>query len=298
MAIKSFLIAGYGYVGSHLKKALRKRYGEAVIITLSRSQAGSNGPVTEIDRHITLDLDEPVEWTGGELPDNPDAIFYLVPPPRTGLEDTRLSHFLSAIRKLRPGKIIGISTTGVYGDCKGAWVNEAFPVHPQTDRARRRVDMEEQLLSWSRHSGTPCIILRVPGIYGPGKVPVERLVRALPVLKETESPWSNRVHVDDLVQACIHAYLYAGQTDIFNISDGNPSTMTDFFMQVADAFDIPRPPVVSREEAREKLSSGMISYLQESKKIDNQKMIQELKVVLRYPDLATGLAACRKDMEN
>lgn len=293
MAIKIFLIAGYGYVGNRLATALRTEYSDAVIITLNRKSGGPDKSGSAIDMHITCNLDQAEQVPEVSLPVNLDAVFYLVPPPQTGQEDTRIRNFLHIMGSHIPDKIVAISTTGVYGDCKGAWVDETFPVRPQTDRARRRVSAENQLLAWAQQSGKICLILRVPGIYGPGKLPIERLLKSLPVLRENESPWSNRVHVDDLVQACIQAYRFGDHSDFYNISDGKPSTMTDYFMHVADTFAIPRPPVIGMAEARKILSGNMLSYLQESKKIDNAKMLRELHVVLQYPDLPSGLAACQ-----
>jgi nucleoside-diphosphate-sugar epimerase len=136
------------------------------------------------------------------------------------------------------------------------------------------------------------VILRVPGIYGPGRLPRERLTRGLPVLREDESPWSNRVHVDDLARACLAAARRGRPGGVYNISDGHPSTMTDYFNRVADASGLPRPPQITAAEARTRMSEGMQSYLAESKRLDNRRMREELGVEPQYPDLARGLAAC------
>jgi nucleoside-diphosphate-sugar epimerase len=135
------------------------------------------------------------------------------------------------------------------------------------------------------------VVLRVAGIYGPDRLPVERLSRREPVLREEESPWSNRIHVDDLAQACVAAMRHGRNGAVYNATDGHPSTMTDYFNRVADAVDLPRPPQVSRVDSRTRMSEGMLSYLAESKRLDNRRLREELGVKLQYPDLASGLAA-------
>ena len=132
----------------------------------------------------------------------------------------------------------------------------------------------------------------MPGIYGPGKLPLERLRKGLPVLREAEAPYTNRIHADDLATICVAALDSDHHNTVYNVSDGHPSTMTDYFFRVADAAGLPRPPVVSREEAQQVLSAGMLSFLQDSRRMSNQKLLRDLRVTLRYPDLDTGLQSC------
>lgn len=219
------------------------------------------------------------------------CVYYFVPPPADGSSDPRLSRFLAALpEQTPPDRIILISATGVYGDCHGDWVDEHRPPAPNSGRGRRRLDAEQTLLSWSAASGVAVAILRVAGIYGPDRLPRTRLEKGLPVLHEQESPWSNRIHIDDLVQACIAAQR-SRPGGIYNIADGHPSTMTDYFNQVADHLGLPRPPTLSLEQARQELSAGMLSYLAESRRLDNTRLRRELGVELKYPTLAQGLAA-------
>ena len=145
---------------------------------------------------------------------------------------------------------------------------------------------------WSEKSVVPIVILRVPGIYGRGYLPEARLRAGEPVLREEESPFSNRIHADDLARACFIAGHHANPGIIYNISDGHPTTMTDFFYRVADVLGIPRPPAITLEQARHQLGEGMLSYLAESKRIDNRRLREELGVALMYPDLAAGLPSC------
>ncbi len=139
------------------------------------------------------------------------------------------------------------------------------------------------------------IVLRVPGIYGPEKLPLARLREGTPVLREQDSPYTNRIHADDLAAVCIAAMRSTRTNTIYNVSDGHPSNMTDYFFKVADAAGLPRPPTVSRAGAQQVLSAGMLSFLQDSRRMSNAKMLDELQVELQYPDLAAGLSSCFTD---
>lgn len=236
------------------------------------------------------DLDDPGSLAPLPLADA--RIYYFAPPPPTGRADPRMRNFLAAAgRQAPPRRLVYISTSGVYGDCRGEWVTEDRPPHPDSDRAHRRLDAERQLLAFGAARDVPVVILRVPGIYGPGRLPVERLRAGEPVLRAEQSPWSNRVHIDDLVAACRAAMQRGHGAAVYNVSDGHPSTMTDYFNRVADALGLPRPPQITLAEVPARLGAGMRSYLAESKRLDNRRMRTELGIEPRYPDLARGLAA-------
>jgi nucleoside-diphosphate-sugar epimerase len=152
---------------------------------------------------------------------------------------------------------------------------------------------EQVLEDWSQRTGVPVIILRVPGIYGPGRLPVERVRQGVPVLIPEESPYSNRIHADDLAAACVAASRRGQSGRAYNISDGHPTTMTDYFWRIADLHGLPRPPAISLAEACSVLTPAMLSFLEESKRLINRRMLDELRVKLQYPDLAQGLKHCR-----
>ena len=192
-------------------------------------------------------------------------------------------------RRTHPRRLVLISTSGVYGDCQGDWVDETRTPNPQTDRARRRLDAEHIAHAWATHDGFPLSILRVPGIYGPDRLPLARLRRGLPVLNEHDSPWSNRIHVDDLARACLAA-MQCTTGGTFNVADGNPSTMTDYFNQTADALAIPRPPQIAPAQAQHQLGPEMCSYLAESKRLDITRLRHILGVTPVFTDLRHGLA--------
>ncbi len=286
MAERTVVIVGCGYVGGVVARLEQAR--GARVVGVVRSTSGCERLAAAGIEPVQADLD------ATPLPSLPLAgarLYYFLPPPPRGRDDPRLAGFLAAMApESLPERVVLISTTGVYGDCGGAWVDESRPPAPQADRAHRRFAAEQALRGWSAVSGVPGVILRVPGIYGPGKLPLERLRRGEPVLREADAPWSNRVHVEDLAQACVAAMDRGHPGAVYNVSDGHPSTMTDYFNRVADAAGLPRPPAISLAEAGAQLSEGMRSYLAESKRLDIRRMREELGVEPRYADLDEGLA--------
>jgi nucleoside-diphosphate-sugar epimerase len=241
---------------------------------------------------ITGDLDEPASLGSLEL--KGALLFYLAPPPGGGVTDTRMRSFCAAVTPgQEPRKVIYVSTSGVYGDCGDGLVTEETPVNPQTSRARRRLDAETTLRNWGGERNVPVIILRVTGIYGPGRLPVSYLESGQPVINEKEAPYTNRIHADDLARICIAAAERGEGGDIFNVSDGQAGTMTQYFNAVADLLGLPRPPQVSRKEAELLISPLMFSYMSESRRMDNSRMLKKLGIRLLYPTLAEGLQGNR-----
>ncbi|MGB5467247.1 MAG: SDR family oxidoreductase [Sedimenticolaceae bacterium] len=284
------LIVGCGDVGKRIARRARAR-GQSVSCLVRRAESAdllrSEGIST-----LVIDLDNQSPAFSPDV--DSGQIFYLAPPPSAGTDDPRMRRLLAALSGDRSGRIVYISTTGVYGDCQGAWVDERFPARPQVDRARRRLDAEQQLRAWSAAGRGDIIILRVAGIYGPDKLPLARLQQQLPMISAAEAPWTNRIHIDDLVTVCEAAMAVGRPGEIYNVSDGEPGNMRDYFDRVADLYGLPRAPLISLAEARATLSPGMLSYLGESRRMDNAKLREELGVELRYPNLSEGLAACKR----
>ena len=189
-----------------------------------------------------------------------------------------------------------ISTTGVYGDAAGARVDERSPLAPATDRARRRVAAEAAVTTWCHGLGTRCVILRVPGIYGPHRLPLERLQRAEPALREDEAGPGNRIHVDDLVAAIVAAVDRPAASGVYNVTDGDHSSTTAYLLQTATAAGLPPPPLVSRNDAADRIPAGMLSFLLESRRVDNRRLLEHLGLRLRYPTLSAGIAASLAEM--
>ena len=144
--------------------------------------------------------------------------------------------------------------------------------------------------------GFELVILRVTGIYGPGRLPVARVMQGHPVLKQGEGAYTNRIHSLDLVQICLAAMERGADGDIYNVCDGQESTMTEYFTAVADMHDLPRPKQISMAEAEKEMNPLMLSYLKESRRMSNQKLKEKLRVELLYPTLEAGLKACGDDL--
>ncbi len=283
------LIIGCGDIGRRVA-ALERAAGHGVM-ALARSNASASHLLAANIAICRGDLDEPASLVG--LPSDVSVLYYFAPPPPTDIGDPRLAALLEAVVPGRePERLVYISTSGVYGDCQGAWVNEDWPLTPLSDRARRRLAAERLVQEWGRKTGTAVVTLRVPGIYGPGRLPIERIRAGTPVVREQEAPFSNRIHADDLARACFAAALRGRPDQAYNVSDGHPTTMTDFFFRVADALHLPRPPEISLSEAHRCLGPGILSFLEESKRLDNRKMIEELGADIQFPDLGCGLPTC------
>ncbi|MHB8708559.1 MAG: SDR family oxidoreductase [Desulfuromonadales bacterium] len=280
------LIIGCGDIGVRVAR-LEQAQGRSVA-GLVRNDAGAERLRTFGIQSVTGDLDEPDSLAG--LPTSGKLIYYFAPPPGGGPWDTRMRNFCAAVGSGQaPVRVVYISTSGVYGDCDGAWVTEETPVNAQTSRAKRRLDAETVLQEWGKRLRVPVVILRVTGIYGPGRLPLARLQQGPPVLLEADSPPTNRIHADDLAAVCLAAAERAEDSEIFNVSDGQPGTMTQYFNAAADLLGLPRPPQVPMAEARRVMTPMMLSYLTETRRMDNRRMLERLGVTLRYPDLESGL---------
>jgi len=239
---------------------------------------------------IVSALDDPAALPAPDLTGR--IIFYLVPPPGGGIADSRARNFIAQIPETgKPAKIVYMSATSVYGGTGGDVVTEESPTVPESAMGKRRLDAEAAFLEYGASNNVPVVILRVSGIYGPGRLPLMQISQGQPLLNEDESGPSNRIHADDLARVCIAAAEKGMDREIFNISDGQPSSMTSYFNACADALGLPRQPQVTMAEARLTMSPLMFSYVSQSRIIDNSRMMKRLSVKLRYGTLAEGLAA-------
>ena len=281
------LIVGCGDIGQRVAR-LEIEKGTRVLGLVRSASSASILEKLGVDV-VRADLDEAASLS--TLTERLATLYYFAPPPPSGLDDPRLRHLLHALQGL-PERVVYISTSGVYGDCAGAWIDEDWPLNPKSDRGKRRLAAELLLGDWSRQTGVPVVILRVPGIYGPGRLPVERVRQGVPVVIPEESPYTNRIHADDLAAVCVAAARRGQPGGAYNVSDGHPTTMTDYFWRIADLTGLPRPAAVSMAQARQVLSPAMLSFLEESRRLINRRMLDDLQITLRYPDLAHGLNHC------
>ena len=222
-----------------------------------------------------------------------DAILHFAPPPASGEGDPRTKRLLAALGggKSLPQGVVYISTTGVYGDCGGEQVSETRPLRATTARARRRVDAEARLRRFGRRCGVRVAILRAPGIYAGDRLPLERLRRGDPVLAADEDVHTNHIHAEDLARLACIALLRAPAGRVYNASDDSGLRMGAYFDAVADAFGLPRPERLSRAAIASRLSPLTLSFMSESRRLDNRRIKRELRVRFAYPTIADGLRA-------
>ncbi|MDH5473397.1 MAG: NAD-dependent epimerase/dehydratase family protein [Gammaproteobacteria bacterium] len=287
MTPPSIAITGCGFVGKLLAQQLLNKNIPV------RAYVSSDNSLSVCQKQTIaceiIDLDKSLS----DLDLSGQRVMYFVPPPRSGQVDTRIRHFLNAIEKKLPERLVLLSTTGVYGDCKGEWIDESQPLQPVADRAHRRANAEQQAQQFCQRFNIPLVILRVAGIYGPGKIPLARINSGQPVVNRQDSPFTNRIHVADLVTVCEMALLNSDINGIYNVTDGHPGTMYEYFMGVAAAMNLAAPPAISLQAARQQLSEGMLSYMDESRRISNAKLLHDFNLELQYPDLAHGLRSLR-----
>lgn len=277
------VIVGCGYVGKRLGVALKPRCD--VLGIVSRASSLADLDALGLPGYI-VNLDDGAPLSPGWADDA--AVFYLVPPATDSESDVRLAHLLNGMRS-RPRVFVYMSTTGVYGDAEGGEVTEQTPVNPLTARARRRVTAEDMVRVWCTEREVRRVVLRVPGIYGPGRLPLERLASGEPAVRVDEAGIGNRIHVDDLVTACIAALDVQEARGIYNVTDGSPMNSTAFLLRVARLAGLPEPPQISMDEAQLVLSPSRLSFLNESRQVSNRRMLQDLQVQLRYADVDAGI---------
>ena len=286
--MKRIFIAGCGYIGARLARIWKEKGAEVTCLVRSpehRDALASEGLIAQAGS-----FDDPDALPGLDVAGS--IVYYLVPPPGGGNMDTRARHFCSALAgSSPPARIIYISATSVYSEINGGVVTESSPAVPASAMGKRRLDAERVFQEYGKNTGAPLLILRVSGIYGPGRLPLMQISQGQPLLLENAAGPSNRIHADDLALVCLAAAEKGRDGDIFNISDGHPARMTAYFNACADALGMPRQPQVTMEEARHVMSPLMFSYVSESRIVDNSKMIEELGITLRYPTFKEGISA-------
>jgi nucleoside-diphosphate-sugar epimerase len=286
------LIVGCGDVGLRVLRLLRGRFR-----VLALSSSPTRVPDLRAAGAVPLlgDLDDATSL--GRLAALADAVLHLAPPPGQGETDPRTRHLLWALaRSARLQRLVYASTSGVYGDAGGARIDETRALNPATDRARRRVDAEARVRHHGRAFGVRASVLRVPGIYAldrAGGDPRDRVRRGAPVLVPGDDVYTNHIHADDLARACVAALMRGAPQRIYHASDCSETLMGEHFDAVADAFGLPRPPRLTRAEAARVLSPVQMSFLAESRRLDNRRLREELRLRLRYPTPAVAWAARR-----
>lgn len=215
------------------------------------------------------------------------CLLYCAPPPAEGEDDPRLARVLAACTAAVQ-RVVYLSTSAVYGDCDGRWIDEDAPLQPRSARGQRRLAAEQRLAAAAAQQGFAALVLRVPGIYGPGRLPRARLAAGQPILRHEDAPYSNRIHADDLAAAICRVTADGAAGQAYNVADGQPTTMSDYFCRCARLLGLPEPPQLTLAEARVQLGAALWSYLEESKRLDTRRL-RALGWTPRYADLDTGL---------
>ena len=296
LAMQSFgkpriLIIGCGDIGLRVARRLTRSY-RVFALTSSPNRFQELREVGATP--ILGNLDQPESlWRLAGLA---QTVIHLAPPQNSGNRDCRTRNL---IRILAQGsnavrRLIYISTTGVYGDHRGAKVSEITPVNPQSERAKRRVDAERALRLWGPANGVAVTILRVPGIYATDRLPIERLESKTPALVAEEDAYSNHIQSDDLARLVCAAVYHGKPQRIINACDGGETKMGDYFDEVADAFGLQRPARLPGNELQKIVSPMLWSFMRESRRVTNARL-HELKTPLRYPSVGHFLKTISKN---
>jgi nucleoside-diphosphate-sugar epimerase len=281
------LIIGCGDVGLRVARLMQPRWR---VLALTSSPA--RVPELRAAGIVPLlgNLDEPA--TLNRLAHLADAVLHLAPPAASGAEDLRTRALLRVLARGSAQRVVYGSTTGVYGDAQGARFDETRAVNPATDRARRRVDAEAVLRWCGQITGARVTVLRIPGIYArdrAGGHPRERLQRGTPALRPEDDVYTNHIHANDLARACVLALHRGAPQRVLNVCDDTEMTMGDYFDLAADLCGLPRPKRISREEAAQQMSPMQLSFMSESRRLENRRLKRELRLTLRYPHVRDGL---------
>ncbi|HEX8874012.1 MAG TPA: SDR family oxidoreductase [Nitrosospira sp.] len=289
---RTLLIAGCGDIALRAAPLLRTHYR---LLGLCRRPENRTALRLHDITPVYGDLDTPdsLDKVSGVA----HAVLHLAPPPDHGQQDSRTANLLAALAKrsktkaaMLPQRLVYISTSGVYGDCQGALINETRVINPQNERARRRADAEQRVRGWGRRNGVSVSILRVPGIYAFDRLPLARLRGGCATMIPEEDSYTNHIHADDLARIIVAALRHARPGRIYHACDDSSLKMGAYFDLVADRFGLPRPQRIARAQAGERISPGMLSFMRESRRLMNSRMKNELRVNLRYPTVAECLA--------
>jgi len=283
------LIVGCGDVGLRVVK-LAKPNVRVMAITSQETRIPQLRSLGVTPLRGNLDQPHTLRRLGGLA----TRIVHLAPPPLSGGTDPRTASLVQAMRLRAPAvSVVYGSTTGVYGDCQGAWVTETRATHALTDRAQRRLNAEQWIRLWGASGVLRTSILRVPGIYAldrEGGTPRERLMRQTPVLCPEDDVYTNHIHADDLALAFWLSVWRNKPQRVLNVNDDTQMTMGAYVEWAADLWGLPKPKRITREEAKVQLSTMLMSFMSESRRMDNTRMKIELKLKLRYPTIKEGLS--------
>ena len=283
LGLPRLLILGCGDVGMRLLPLLRGRF-RVFALTSQPARCAALRAAGAIP--IVADLDRPA--TLRRLAGLAQHVVHLAPPQSEGTLDRRTRNVTAILPE--GARLVYVSTSGVYGDCRGELIDETRPLAPHNARARRRVDAEQVLRDWARRAQGRLAIVRAPGIYARNRLPIERLEKGTPALRDADDVYTNHIHADDLARIVALALFRALPGRIYNAVDDSDMKMADYFDAVADAFGMARPPRLARAELARQVSPVLLSFMSESRRLRNERIKRELGVRLAYPEVRAALA--------
>lgn len=286
LIVKKILVLGYGYVARRLA---------------ARAAAGGwavSGTIRGADKAAALEKEgvTPILWTAAGVDPaaikRADAILISTPPDANGCPALAAARD-ALIARARPASWIGyLSSNGVYGDHGGAWVDETSALVATSPRAKSRIAAEQSWRALARATGSPLVVFRLPGIYGPERSALDtvREGRAARIVKEGQV--FNRAHVDDIA-AVLHASLENPSAgDLFNVADDQPAPPQDVIEYACRLLGVPPPPLIAIEDAN--LSEMAKSFYADNKRVSNARMKERLLPALFFPTYREGLSALFK----
>jgi len=279
--VEKLLIIGPGDIARRALPELAARYAATALVRGGSTVSGIAVVAGDLDRPDSL----------APLAGSADLVLHAAPPADAGERDERTRSLIAALSGARmlPRRVVYLSTSGVYGDCAGARVDESRALAPQSDRARRRADAERVLGEWGRERGVEIVCLRVPGIYAADRLPLERLRKRTPVLRTEDDGYTNHIHADDLAAICVRALEPDAPAGTYNAADDSELKMGDWFDLVADRHGLPRPPRISRADAERLIPPALLSFMRESRRLVNRRLKDVLGITLRYPTVFEGV---------
>ncbi|CEG58473.1 SDR family oxidoreductase [Legionella fallonii] len=282
------LILGYGYCGYYLAQELLKDGQRVTAVSRHLS------PQLQLPQlvHFSHDLSQPFQWT-----ENNTVIYYLIPPPPHGEKDSFLEQFLKK-STLQAQKIVYFGASSVYGNHQGAWVDEQSPSIINHSRQVRRIDAEQQWLDHCKHNNIPLLLLRIAGIYGPHRLPIEAAKAQIPIIERARAPQTNHIYVRDLARLSYRLACFNSTESVYNIADGDPQPMGTLQQLVAQELGFQQAPYESWQQAWERATPMKREFMQGSKRLSIERLKLRLGENLSLYHLNDAVRKSLAEQEN